>query len=205
MFIDTSKAFFSHFHIRMSQQTGLGCKNSRKYEHRFSESAPPLKLLKLQNTSKEKLGRVSMTREREALCCDSFTFILPFIFFFFATFFIVERFPLFHNSCIKYKYINKRTKIRGNFQLTVESHPGNALPWLRFVIGRENSYYPLNQSHTKLNLGRLRFPALPAIGLFLPWGLNDSSYYFPSFWLAAVISSVSLERHSIKKRSTTTP
>lgn len=33
-------------------------------------------------------------------------------FFFFATFFIVERFPLFHNSCIKYKYINKRTKIR---------------------------------------------------------------------------------------------
>ena len=112
MFIDTSKAFFSHFHIRMSQQTGLGCKNSWKYEHRFSESAPPLKLLKLQNTSKEKLGRVSMTREREALCCDSFTFILPFIFFFFATFFIVERFPLFHNSCIKYKYINKRTKIR---------------------------------------------------------------------------------------------
>ena len=112
MFIDTSKAFFSHFHIRMSQQTGLGCKNSWKYEHRFSESAPPLKLLKLQNTSKEKLGRVSMTREREALCCDSFTFILPFIFFFFATFFIVERFPLFHNSCIKYKYINKQTKIR---------------------------------------------------------------------------------------------
>lgn len=83
MFIDTSKAFFSHFHIRMSQQTGLGCKNSWKYEHRFSESAPPLKLLKLQNTSKEKLGRVSMTREREALCCDSFTFILQFIFFFF--------------------------------------------------------------------------------------------------------------------------
>ena len=32
--------------------------------------------------------------------------------FFFATFFIVERFPLFHNSCIKHKYINKRTKIR---------------------------------------------------------------------------------------------
>lgn len=105
MFIDRSKAFFSHFHIRMSQQTGLGCKNSWKYEHRFSESASPLKLLKLQNTSKEKVGRVSMTREREAL-------ILPFIFFFFATFFIVERFPLFHNSCIKHKYINKRTKIR---------------------------------------------------------------------------------------------
>ena len=113
MFIDTSKAFFSHFHIRMSQQTGLGCKNSWKYEHRFSESAPPLKIVE---TTKHFQGkaRQSINDSWKGGTMLWFVYIIYFrsSFFFFATFFIVERFPLFHNSCIKYKYINKRTKIR---------------------------------------------------------------------------------------------
>ena len=75
------------------------------------------------------------------------------------------------------------------------------------VIVPENSRHSFNQSNAKLTpitSWSAAFPALWAVCLFLPWVLIGSPENVPFFWLADVITSVSVLWHSIKKSSKAT-